>query len=350
MLLSKEVNIKWVANNVKYYVEKGYEYSKTGKEFTVKIEDLNPNSKYMVSVKCDYCTKDFEKQYKMYHRDRDVSPIKKDACKDCAKLKRKESMLLTYGKEHALQVDKFKDKYKETLMENHGVDNPLKSEEIKNKAKNTIINKFGVEYVTQSKEIMDKVIATNIERYGAKTNLCFEDVREKGKDKIFEKYGVNSVFKLDEFRQKSMWALYENGTAPCSKQQKYVNDVVGGDLNFPVNKLFLDIAFPKEFIYVECDFRGHDLHVRLGNITQEDMDNNEMKRYYMLRDLGWKMVRIISVKDRVPSKEKLLEMIDIAKSELKNHSWIKFDLDNGYIETSNGFIKFEFGDLTRFIT
>lgn len=85
----------------------------------------------------------------------------------------------------------------------------------------------------------------------------------------------------------------------------------------------------------------------MGNITQEDMDKNEMKRFYMLKDLGWKMVRIISVKDKVPSREKLLEMIEIARIELDNHSWIKFNLDNSTIETSDSFIKFNYGDLLR---
>ena len=307
MLLSEELTIKWVANNVKYYTEKGYKYTKTGNEFTVKIEDLNPNCKYKVKVKCDYCLKDYEKQYKMYHRDRDLSPIKKDACKNCGKLKRKETISIKYGWESP----------EPKVYEGLDID---------------------------SKE---KRRLTNLHKFGVETPLSLDSIRKKREEAMIEKYGVKSVFELDEFRKKSMKTLHKNGTAPCSKQQKHVHDVIGGELNLPINKLFLDIAFPKDKIYVECDFRGHDLHVRMGNITKEEMDKSEMKRFYMLRDLGWKMVRIISVKDRVPSNDKLLEMIDIAKKELDNHSWIKFDLDNGLIETSNGLKQSEYGILSR---
>ena len=40
-LLTKEVEMKWNPRNYKYFIEKGYQFTKWKDTFLVKIEDLN---------------------------------------------------------------------------------------------------------------------------------------------------------------------------------------------------------------------------------------------------------------------------------------------------------------------
>lgn len=55
MLLTENINIKWWYNTKQYYINKGYEFTKIGDVFSVKINDLPENSNIIVEVKCDYC-------------------------------------------------------------------------------------------------------------------------------------------------------------------------------------------------------------------------------------------------------------------------------------------------------
>lgn len=80
MLLSKYVSIKWSGGNKKYYTNKGYEYTKCGKFFNVKIEDLPQYSKAIISLRCDYCGKEYTTNYSNYYKKKDKSI---DACVNC---------------------------------------------------------------------------------------------------------------------------------------------------------------------------------------------------------------------------------------------------------------------------
>ena len=66
MLLTKEVEVRLGASNIKYYENLGYEIPKVigankklvvakGTTITVKVEDLQPYSRAFVDVLCDAC-------------------------------------------------------------------------------------------------------------------------------------------------------------------------------------------------------------------------------------------------------------------------------------------------------
>ena len=140
--------------------------------------------------------------------------------------------------------------------------------------------------------------------------------------------------------------FYENGTAPCSKEQSYINNLLKGKLNYPISNCSLDIAFPDEKIYIEYDGGGHNLSVKLNSITQKEFNKKEMKRNYFLMQKGWKSIRIISLKDKIPSDEKLIEMFNYAKQYLSTgRHYIKFDIDNQNTITSQFTIQYDFGIL-----
>ena len=57
MILDNIVKMTWNSNNKKYYVQKGYVFTKMFEEFDVDIYDINEGSNKKVLVKCDVCGK-----------------------------------------------------------------------------------------------------------------------------------------------------------------------------------------------------------------------------------------------------------------------------------------------------
>ena len=102
MLLTKTVQMSWNPRNKYYYENLGFLYTKFGDKFNVSVELLNPNSSYEVDVLCDYCLEKgikniVPKKYHNYVAENNKYDIKKDACKSCIQLKKKD---ITLGKYH----------------------------------------------------------------------------------------------------------------------------------------------------------------------------------------------------------------------------------------------------------
>lgn len=88
------------------------------------------------------------------------------------------------------------------------------------------------------------------------------------------------------------------------------------------------------------------LSVKTGSVSQDIFDKRERNRWYALNHEGWKEIRIISRKDKLPSDEVVFLMIEFAKEYInEGHSWIHFDIDNNIIECSQFKIKCDFGKL-----
>jgi hypothetical protein len=135
----------------------------------------------------------------------------------------------------------------------------------------------------------------------------------------------------------------------CSCQQFYIYNLLDNSkLNYNCENKFLDIAFPNEKIYIEYDGSGHNLGVLKNEMSQSEFNLKEIKRYYIVKDAGWKMIRIISVKDKLPADKIILQMISEAKEYLNTgHSWIKFDIDNNKVINSQGEFDYDFGELRK---
>lgn len=140
--------------------------------------------------------------------------------------------------------------------------------------------------------------------------------------------------------------MSKSGTINTSSQQLYLHNILGGELNCPVGKYPLDIAFIEEKIYLEYDGSGHDLNVKLGRITKEEFDKKQLFRSLYLNKLGWKEIRISSTQDYLPNEDKLIELFNHAKLVLNSgRSWIKFDIDNSKVLTSQYDKYYDFGNL-----
>lgn len=352
MLITKEVKTKWCSKNKEHYIKKGYVYTGNLKEFDCKVDDLPENSHIKVKYFCDYCLEEgietiLETTYQKYlHRRKSL--ICKDCCKKHSSLKTKESNLKKYGVENVFQLEEINLKKKETNIEKYGCEYASSSKEIREKVKKTCLDKYGVDNVSKSKEVVDKILNTHTERYGkfytlteeyakkrdetllkkyGTTNVMeVEEIREKIKNTMIERYGTDNIANLDFIKNKKMKTLAKNGKVNTSRQQKYLHNLFGGKINYTDSSTrgySLDIAFPNEKIYIEYDGGMHNACVKLGYSTQKEFEKRELDRYFYLKSQGWKMIKIISERDYLPSDKILLDELKKAKKWLsinkKNH-------------------------------
>lgn len=357
MIITKEIEITLVSNQVSHYENLGYEIPRkpakynnkiltvpVGTKLLVKVSDLPLKSNIQVEVLCDYCGDICFKKYAELNKSRLV--VNKDCCSKCIHTKLKETNMINYGVEHTSQLESTQEKRKETNLKIYGSEHAVQNEKIKNKIKNIFIEKYGTTSPAKNEKVKEKIKQTNIERYGAVSPTLNEEVRSKQISTLKSNYGVEFPQQNSEIRKASMNSMYENKSAPCSRQQKYIHNLVGGELNFPHNKSFLDIAFVDEKLYLEIDLGGHELQMKLGNVSKEEYENKERNRWYALYRKGWKEIRIISKKDKIPNDDKLLEIMSYAKEYLNTgRHYIKFYLDEGKVITSQFEKDFDFGDL-----
>jgi hypothetical protein len=342
----QKVAVKWNSRNKKYYEDIGYTYTKMGEVIGVEVFDLPKGSQAKVKIICDYCESEVEKLYQNYLREQDKSPIRKDCCKKCYPLKFKESNLMIYGVENPNHLPEVVLKRKNTTLERYGVENVAQLEEVQDKMKSTNMDRYGVEVTLSCPIIREKIKATNLEKYGVAYPGQTEIVQSKQKITNLKKYGFEYAFQSPIVINKIHKSLYQNGTAPCSRPQKYIHSVVGGKLNYPVSNALLDIAFPEEMIYLEYDGGGHSLSVKLGSETQEKFETRNRRRWYALNRKGWKEIRIVSSQDFLPNDSEIEKMIIMSKEYFSTgRSWVEFNIDEGKIKCSKSTTDYIFEEL-----
>lgn len=345
MLISKSVIIKWNGRNREWYQSKGYGEYLHSQPFDVDIKDLMPTSPIKVEVSCDYCGEISLKKYLNYIVARKEVEI--DCCikSECQNKKREAVLFHRHGVTNAQGLDWVKSKTESTMMSKYGVKNPMDIDGVKDKLIANNLEKYGVPYHTQTMEWKDKVKLSNLEKYGVEHVTQLQEVKDRIAETNLIKYGNTHALSNPEIKAKSIKTKFKNGTGISSTQQRLLNKVIGGELNYPYYGAMLDIAFPNEKLYLEYNGGGHWLSVKLGDETIEEFEERNRRRWYSLYRDGWKEIRITSLKDKLPSDDKLIEMFNTAKSKLINNSWVHFDIDNGIIENSKMVIEFDYGIL-----
>lgn len=215
MLLSNTAKVKWNSRIKKYYVEKGYIYTKIGDEFEVDVHDLTDGSNVEVDVKCDYCGKTYKKHWYNYLIENKQSTIHKDCCMDCRKHKTEESCQKKYNVSNVLKIDSIKEKVKKTNLEKYGCDNPFGNEDIKQKIRETNLEKYGTSSPTQNKEIIEKIKKTCQEKYGV--DFFVETLVQIGAESPRWKGGVEhsrverATYEYNQWRR----AVYQRDNYTC---------------------------------------------------------------------------------------------------------------------------------------
>ena len=176
MLLSKTVIINWNPKIKKHYVELGYEYTKMGDPFEVRVEDLTHSSNVYVDIECDYCHRKYKTQWGVYLKLKNKL-ISKDCCNnpECTGKKAQETLLAKYNVSNCREIPGINEKIVATNLERYGVENPFASKEIMNKTKETNLKKYGAEWYMQTNEAKERYRKTCLERYGVPNYSYTED-------------------------------------------------------------------------------------------------------------------------------------------------------------------------------
>ena len=288
MLLSKYVYVIMNGKNCSYYKKLGYKFHRMDK-VKVKIDDLQKESNQLVLVKCEKCGKERYIQYFQHNRHSDG----KDYCDQC------------------------------------------KAE----RSKKTNIKKYGCENVFQNKEIRDRQNKTVEEKYGCENVFSCDFIKDKIKQTNKEKYGVENPMQNDEIKEKSQKnqreSMMKNGTQQCSKQQEYIANVLGYEINYLFDNLWLDGFYEKKNIYFEYNGSGHDIAVKYHKISPEQFKEKEIKRYKFLKTKGLKEIIFVSKKDIVLLSNILIEMEAFCDSLFqKGFNFVEINFDNNTIRTS----------------
>lgn len=361
MIIEEYVDVKVVNTQIKYYESKGYvipkHWSKEKRKMvydswpviSVRIEDLPLHSTANITARCDVCGKEKRMEYKVY-----MASYNKHnyyCCQNCAPIKRKDTFIEKFGTDHPLKTDEIKEKVRHTCQARYGVDNPHQIDSVKKKISKTCMERYGYSSIGLVPSIQEKAHATNLKKYGSEYVMGTDYFKDKSKEYYTNKYGegITHCSQVDEVKIKKSELAFLNGTCRSSAQQRYICDLYKGVLNAPFNSFNLDILL--DDIDIEVDFSGHNLCVKLGEMTQDEFYQKEIVRNSIIKRSGLKQIHLISSTDKIPSDEILLQILDISKSYFSstNHTWIEWYFDeNKYrnAENRNG-VFFDFGILRK---
>jgi len=342
-ILSKTIPVK-IGAHPEYYGAKGYAIpirpasESTRKRFKkfwvidqqrevdIPIEDLSPVCQLPVYVECDVCHQHLWAIYDNYNRS--VANGGYYACPECRNQKRAHNNLIKYGVEQTMMLDSVSKKVSD-IWKSKSSDEIKRITEARRK---TLMKRYNVDRVMDIPVVKEKIKATNMERYGYPVALQSPEIKEKIQKTLYE----NSNIKTST-QQKEIFNIYS----------KYYNC----KLNYPVGIYNGDIVFFDDNIDFEYDGSGHKLGVYTGSISLKEFERREIIRNLAFKKAGYKMIRLISNRDKLPSEEKLFEILDISKKYFNetSHSWIDFNIDTGIMRNAEHMdgVPFDFGELHK---
>ena len=350
MIITEYVSVKITASNYEHYKKILGDNIEKGQSYFVKPEQLVPKSVAIIKVKCDYCGAEFERPW--YSILRGWKHIKKDACLNCCRKKQEETNIKVYGCKSSLMNKEVQKKAEKTLlekygaktfmgskkgqeivaktmMERYGVEKPFQNRQIKEKAVQTITEHFGEKGPLGDREVRKKIIATNREKYGVDNPMKTEEIKQRMYDSNMEKYGVPYQFIADDFREKrgkTCTERYDSQKIGVSVQQIELSEYYKCVMNQVVGRYYADLYFPDSKIIIEYDGGGHNLSVKIGQISEEEFQIKEQKRLNYLLKSGYKVGRIYNPNDYVINKEKAFEIKDKIFKELETKNYFVFNV------------------------
>ena len=355
LVLPQTVKVRTNGSNCKYFREKGYKFEKCGDFIEVDVLDLQKSSNVKVKIKCEICGCESEVLYWYVNKNIDNGTLITCGNKKCKDIKTKKTNNKYYGCDNVFSNQQIKDKIKNTNNKKYGVNNPMESIAIQNKVKATCQKKYGGNSSMCSEEIQNKAKITCQKKYGGNSAMCSEEIQNKAKITCLQHFGVNNPFQSheikekikvvnlkrygaenpmqnEEIKNKALDSFQFNGTGPSSRAQRYINYISNGILNKHICGSLVDIYMEKENIVIEYDGSGHFLNdIINGNaFPTKDSLLREKEREDSIVNKGYKVIRFIATKDRIPSDEVILNLIE----EFKNSDFkvIRIDFEEGTIE------------------
>ena len=246
------------------------------------------------------------------------------------KQKIKETCLDRYGKENYVQTDEFWEKYAKTSTERYGVSHPSQSPVIQEKTKQVCLDKYNTEFFFQSEIFKEKSKATCLERYNKEYYVQTDEFKEKSKQTSLKHYNCENPGQSIIVRQKKLETFRSHDYNVASKPQKHYNELFNGFLDYPVYGCLLDIAFPEDKIYVECDFKGHFYYSRASGLSELDMLYKDAKRDNVIVANGWKCIRYLNRSNDFPTDNDMILLNQQLVSVLKTTNFNRILVDLNY--------------------
>lgn len=224
------------------------------------------------------------------------------------KIKQEETCLAKYGVADPTQLPEFVNKRKQTNLERYGVDNPMQNIEVRQRALKTDLEKYG-SYHISSPIIREKSKQTMLEKYGVEYPAQCPEIFQKLENTNMIKYGNQCCLANPEIKAKAFKTMTLNGQEAVlsSSQQRYLNELFHGQLNYLFTYYHVDSYLAEDNIIIEYSGRGHDLSVRLGKETQEHFDGKEKARRAYFRNLNIPIIEFYSKTDKLPSDDILIQ-------------------------------------------
>ena len=355
LVLPQTVKVRTNGSNCKYFREKGYEFEKCGDFIEVDVLDLQKSSNVKVKIKCEICGCESEVLYWYVNKNIDNGTLITCGNKKCKDIKTKKTNNKYYGCDNVFSNQQIKDKIKNTNNKKYGVNNPMESIAIQNKVKATCQKKYGGNSSMCSEEIQNKAKITCQKKYGGNSAMCSEEIQNKAKITCLQHFGVNNPFQSheikekikvvnlkrygaenpmqnEEIKNKALDSFQFNGTGPSSRAQRYINYISNGTLNKHICSSLVDIYMEKENIVIEYDGSGHFLgDIINGNKTpSKEALLKEKEREDKIINNGYRIIRFIATKDKIPSDEVILNLVEGFKNS--DFKVIRINFEEGTID------------------
>ena len=323
---TEKIRLRWNPRNKKFYTNKGYEFTKMNDEFEIDYHDLPETSHQDVLCKCDFCGKEFMRPYfRVANKD-------KFGCFDCRNKTLEHNLTKKYNVKNPSQIPYVKEKIAKTNIERYGAPNVFGSKSVREKMEQNNIEKYNVPYPVMTSEVRDRISKTNTERYGGVSPFSSEIVREKSKQTNLKNYNVPYVTQSKEVQQKMHETFISNEQNHASKEQKHYAKLFNGKLDYPIFACFLDIAFVKEKIYIECDFGGHFVYAKIRGLNEAEMLFKDAKRDKLILSQSWKCIRYLNRGNNFPTDYDMLslnlQLMTILKKSNVNRIFSRFKRSN----------------------
>jgi len=164
---------------------------------------------------CDDCGEvDEAKLFKIV---RNNKLIISSICYTCREIKRKNTMLKTYGVPHNSHFPDYLEKRKATWVKNYGTDHPMHSKAIKDQMRNKSIATYGTDHPMQNKCVQDKYKKAILDLYGVDNVSQVKTIKDKAEISRVEtcrSYGVENVMHISNVFRKSQQTLSHDYVLP----------------------------------------------------------------------------------------------------------------------------------------
>lgn len=111
------VTATWHVLTRKHYEKLGFNFTRYGDSFQVRVDQLSFGSRVMVAVQCDYCEKEYSQayvSYRSYVKEHEYNS--KVSCMDCRQKKSSETAQIRYGSYSWACITESKKHYSSTML------------------------------------------------------------------------------------------------------------------------------------------------------------------------------------------------------------------------------------------